>query len=125
MPQTLSLRYGKRKQWQARYLIVEQLCQDVSFSATISQLKGENAILLQQLHECKENMATELKYRQVLEGEVKQLSSAQEQLQEQIRQYAATAAFFKSSVSKYFTGLSKVLPMLDELRTGLSLDISN
>lgn len=101
----------------------KQLHPDISFSAKIGQLEEENANLLRQLHECRENAVAESEHRQALEQEVHQLYGTQQRLQEQVQHYAVTADFFKSNVSKYFQGLDKVLPMLEELRSGLSLGI--
>jgi hypothetical protein len=101
----------------------KQLRPEISFTSKIRQLEEENANLLQRLHECQENVVAESEHRRALEQEVNQLYGTQQTLQEQVQHYAVTADFFKSNVSKYFQGLDKVLPMLEELRSGLSLGI--
>jgi uncharacterized coiled-coil DUF342 family protein len=101
----------------------KQLRPELSFSAKIGQLEEENARLIRQLHGCQENAVAESKHRQALEQEIHQLYETQRRLHEQVQHYVVTADFFKSNVSKCFQGLDKVLPMLEELRSGLSLGI--
>ncbi|KAF2181005.1 hypothetical protein K469DRAFT_692521 [Zopfia rhizophila CBS 207.26] len=95
-----------------------------SFSAKIDQLKEENARLLQELHEWRDKATAESERRELAEGQVRQLHGTHQQLQEQVRGYAVTADNLRSSVSMCFQGLDKVLPVLEELRTGVSMGVN-
>ncbi len=70
-----------------------------------------------------ENVVAESELRRALEEKVNQLLGTQQRLEERVQHYATTADFFKNNVSKYFQGLDKVLPLLEKLRSELSLEI--
>ena len=97
-------------------------CPDISFRAKIDQLKEENARFLEELHEWREKATIESELRQIAEGQVRQLHSTHQQLQEQVQSYAVTAEYLRGRVSKCSQGLDKVLPMLEELKAGVSLE---
>jgi Tfp pilus assembly protein PilN len=72
---------------------------------------------------CRQDLVAESKQRRVLEQEIHQLYGTQQRLEEEVQRYAVAAEFFKNNISKYFQGLNNVVPMLEELRSGLSVGI--
>jgi len=98
---------------------------DISFSAKIEQLQGANAKLREQLEEWKQKASTESERVKLAEEQLRRMRDSNRQLQEQVSSYAATTEYLKSILSKCFQGLGTALPVLEELKKGVSLIVSN
>jgi hypothetical protein len=88
----------------------------------VDKLKEENARLSAEVCELRSRADAESGKRQLVEEENRRLCLNQQQLKDQVHDYAGTADYFKSIISRCFLGLDEVLPVLEDLRKGTSLD---
>ena len=91
----------------------------MSFTSRIDQLKEDNAKLNQELQEWRDRATTESKGRRIAEKEIHQLYERSQQLQDQVKTYGVEVDYLRSIISTCCQGLDKVLPMLEDLRTGV------
>jgi len=62
--------------------------------------------------------------RESAEENIQEMNESNQQLQDQVNQYAATTECLKTVLSKCFQGLGTTLPVLEELQRGVSVAIS-
>jgi hypothetical protein len=62
--------------------------------------------------------------RESKEETLQKANESNQQLQDQVNQYAATIEYLKTMLSKCFQGLGTTLPVLEELKRGVSLVVS-
>ena len=96
----------------------------MSFSAKITQLEKENANLFHELCQWKDRAMVESKQRQLADEEANRQYDFIEELKNQIRDYSDTANLLTGRVRSCFQGLDKVLPVLEELKSGMALGAS-
>jgi hypothetical protein len=77
--------------------------------------------LTREASEWRDKAAAELKLRQQVEEEVSQLRGSNQQLQLEAQNSEITAENFRNSVLKYTHSLSKILPLIEELKTEMPL----
>ena len=108
---------------------------DIDFSAKIEQLQAANAKLHKELEEWKEKASAEserVKFAEEqlrrlyerTEEQLREMCDSNQQLQEQVNSYATTTEYLKSMLSKCFQDLGTALPVLEELKKGVSLILS-
>jgi len=93
-----------------------------SFRTTIDKLKEENSKLYQEILELRIETEAELKRREHLEAENRQLHFNKLQLQPQVQNYSDAVDSLKHTISRYILGLDKVMTMLEDLRNGVLLN---
>ncbi|KAK0723475.1 hypothetical protein B0T26DRAFT_642395 [Lasiosphaeria miniovina] len=93
-----------------------------SFRTTIDKLKEENSKLFQEINHPRTNHNAELKRRELLEVENRQLHIIKQQLQSQMQNYSDAVDYLRNIMSRYILGLDKVLPMLEDLRKQVALE---
>ena len=93
--------------------------QKSSFTAKIDDLQGENARLLQELCQWRDQASAESQSRQCAEEEVNQLATANQRLQEEAQKNAAAVKYFKGRLFKYVQGMNRILPLLQELNADM------
>lgn len=98
---------------------------EASFSAKIEHLENENDRLLHELCQWRDKATAESRGRQHAEEQANRLYDTNQQLQDQIRDYSARANYLTGRVMKCFEGLDQVIPVLEELKSGLNLDVSS
>jgi hypothetical protein len=91
-----------------------------SFSSIITQLREENARLLQQLLEVTKKAESEHEQRTIAEEGYRQSRSHQAQLEKDVQRYSGLAIFFRDIVTKCTADMEKVLPTLQEMRKSMS-----
>lgn len=91
-----------------------------SFSSIITQLREENAKLLQQLQEATKKAETENEQRTIAEEVYRQSCSHQAQLEKDVQKYSGLAVFFRDTVTKCAADMEKVLPTLQEMSNNMS-----
>ncbi|KAH8659478.1 hypothetical protein BGZ61DRAFT_567002 [Ilyonectria robusta] len=96
------------------------LSTEMSFSSRILELKQENARLHQELCEWRDKANAESECRREVEKERYQLQQSFQQLQGRVKDYEGDIEYLRSSVSMCHQGLEQVLPMLADLKTGVS-----
>jgi hypothetical protein len=94
----------------------------VSFSARIDELHGENLTLKRELKQWRDQAAAESELRQQFEQELKELKIANQILQQDLQKSTAVADCFKSDIYKYIHIVNRVMPLMDDLRAGLTLN---
>jgi len=65
----------------------------------------------------------ESKGRHLAEEEVNRLEETNQQLQDRIRDYSDRANYLKGQIMKCFQGLDQVVPVLEELKSGVTLGV--
>ncbi|KIW79862.1 hypothetical protein Z517_06477 [Fonsecaea pedrosoi CBS 271.37] len=95
-----------------------------SFSAKIEHLENESARFFHELCQWRDKATAESKGRQLAEEEANRLHETNQQLQGRIREYSDRANYLTGQAMKCFEGLDKVLLVLEELRSGLTLGVS-
>jgi hypothetical protein len=73
----------------------------------------------------RDKATAESKGRQLAEEEANRLYETNQQLQGRIQEYSDRANYLTGRVMKCFEGLDKVLPVLEELKSGLTLVVSS
>jgi hypothetical protein len=94
----------------------------VSFSGRIDELHGENVTLKQELKQWRNQAAAESELRQQFEKELKELTIANQILQQDLQKSAMVVDCFRSDIYKYIHIVNGVMPLMDELRAGLTLN---
>ncbi len=64
------------------------------------------------------------KFCESSEEQLRKVYEKNEQLQEQVNSYAASTEYLRNTLSKCFQGLGTALPVLEELKKGVSLIVS-
>jgi IS30 family transposase len=94
----------------------------VSFSARIAELCGENVTLKQELKQRRDQAAAESELREQFEQELKELTIANQILQQDLQKSAIVVDCFRSDIYRYIHIVNGVMPLMDELRAGLTLN---
>jgi hypothetical protein len=94
----------------------------VSFSARIDELHGENVTLKRELNQWRDQAAAESETRQQFEQELKELTIANQILHQDLQKSAMVVDCFRSDIYKYIRIVNGVMPLMDELRAGLTLN---
>lgn len=94
----------------------------MSFSGRIDELHGENVTLKQELKQWRNQAAAESELRQQFEKELKELTIANQILQQDLQKSAMVVDCFRSDIYKYIHIVNGVMPLMDELRAGLTLN---
>ncbi len=81
----------------------------------------ENSKLSQELYEWRDKATAESEHRQLTKEEIRRLYKTRQQLQDQVQDYAVIINYLRSIISKCAQELDRVLPILEELKTGISL----
>jgi hypothetical protein len=98
---------------------------EINFNAKIGRFKKENTKLSQKLFEWRDKATAESEYKRLAEEEIRQQYKIYQQFQKQARNYAITADYFKNIIFKYVQGLDRILLMLENLKTEVSLEFPN
>jgi hypothetical protein len=88
---------------------------EVSFSATINELRQQNVRLAQELNEWRDLATTELWYRQLAEEEANHLKDSNKNLQRQAEDSVISATYFSPR-------LDTISLIVEELRKGMPLE---
>jgi hypothetical protein len=94
----------------------------VSFSAKIDELHGENITLKRELKQWRDQAVAESEIRQQFEQELKELTIANQILHQDLQKSAMVVDCFRSNIYKYIHIVNGVMPLMDELRAGLTLN---
>ena len=94
----------------------------VSFSARIAELCGENVTLKQELKQWRDQAAAESELREQFEQELKELTVANQILQQDLQKSVMVVDCFRSDIYRYIHIVNGVMPLMDELRAGLTLN---
>ena len=94
----------------------------MSFSARIDELNGENVTLKQELKKLRDQAAAESELRQKFEQELKELTVANQILQQDLQKSVMVVDCFRSDIYRYIHIVNGVMPLMDELRAGLTLN---
>jgi len=94
----------------------------VSFSTKIDELRGENAKLEQELKQWRDQATEESRLRQRFEEELNQLKIAYQILQQDFQKSVVMAGCFKSDIYKSTGIVNRIMPLLEELSTDLTLN---
>ncbi|KAF1807831.1 hypothetical protein P152DRAFT_425990 [Eremomyces bilateralis CBS 781.70] len=108
---------------------------DISFSTKIEHLQSANIKLLEEMEAWKEKAVveseraklTDEQYRRLRESSEEQLRKiceSNQHLQEQVENSAASTEYLKNTLLKCVQGLGTAVPMLEELRKGISFVVS-
>ena len=82
----------------------------------IHSLKMDNARLAHIIHDMQQRIDDEASQRKQVEEENLRLRDKHEKLETQIKDSSDLVDCLKSSIRKYFLGLDKAIPILEELR---------
>ncbi|KAH8701366.1 hypothetical protein GQ44DRAFT_831925 [Phaeosphaeriaceae sp. PMI808] len=108
---------------------------DASFSTKIDHLQSANAKLQEEMEMWKDKAATESQrvklaeeqhcgVRKSLEEQLHKVCENNQQLQERVDRYAASTEYLKDMLAKCFQGLGTALPVLEEMKKGVSSIVS-
>jgi chromosome segregation ATPase len=104
---------------------------EISFSEKIAQLQDTNSKLHEEIYGWKQKISAESARVELAEEELCRRYKCNQQLQEQVdklreqeKSYVATIDFLKSVLSKCFQGLGTALPVLEEVKDGVSMAVS-
>ncbi|KAK0106374.1 hypothetical protein ONS96_004008 [Cadophora gregata f. sp. sojae] len=92
----------------------------VGLSARIDELHGENMTLKRELEEWRVQATAESELRQQFEQEVKNLTVANQILHQDLQKSTMVAESFRRDINKYIHIVNGVMPLMDELNTGLT-----
>jgi hypothetical protein len=102
-----------------------------SFSGKIAQLQDANSKLCEEIDGWREKASAESERAKVVEEELckwckinQQLQEQINKLQDQVNSYAATIEYLRSILSNCFQGLGSALPVLEEVKKGVSIAVS-
>ncbi|KAH7113184.1 hypothetical protein B0J11DRAFT_143511 [Dendryphion nanum] len=104
---------------------------DVSFSTKIDHLQSANVKLQEEIEVWKEKATTESQrvklaeeqhcgVRERLEEQLRNMYESNQQLREQVEKYAASTEYLKDMLARCFEGLGTALPVLEEMKKGVS-----
>lgn len=94
----------------------------MSFSAKIDELRGENVKLERELKQWRDQAAEESRLRQQSEEELNQLKIVYEILQKDFQKSVAMVGCFKSDIYKYTEIVNRIMPLIEELNSGITLN---
>ena len=92
----------------------------MSFSARIDELHGENVALQRELIRWKDQAVAESELRRQFEQELNELKVANQELRRDFQKSAMVTNCFRSNTNRYIHLLNGVMPLMDELRAGLT-----
>jgi chromosome segregation ATPase len=108
-----------------------QLQTKVSFTTKIAQLQDTNSKLREEMEGWRAKTSAESERVKLAEEEIcrwyktnQQLEEQVDKLQDQANSYIATIEYLKSILSKCFQGLGTALPVLEEVKNGVSIVVS-
>ncbi|KAF3351585.1 Polygalacturonase [Verticillium dahliae VDG2] len=88
----------------------------LSFASRINELQVQNAYMSQQLQLLKLQLEAEVKQRLNLDDKLKLSYDRTEELQSDLKSAARGESYFRDIAMKYSRGISRLVPILDELQ---------
>ena len=90
-----------------------------SFSTVINELRQKCSRLSAEIHQLRSRENEELERRRLAEEEISRLQSIQGQLETKVQSYSEAVKYYKAIASRCYSGLEKIMPILDDVRNNI------
>lgn len=88
------------------------------------QLENENVRLFHELCQWKDKATADSRGKRLVEEENGRLHLSNQELERRVQDYSDTASYLTSRITRCFQGLDKVLPILEDLKMEVEVEIS-